>query len=273
VLSYKQAPPEVMDEFETRLSQIPNSLRRTFAGMTIYLDHVMKYMVGNLTKHDMWKSTVLVYVSDNGADPTNTGAGSNWPLRGRKSTLFEGGIKVPAFVYSFLLPLSSQGITYGNMVHATDWLPTLIEGVLGRRDLLASSTIPDSARQRQSLDGVNQWDDILNGGGSYVAKSPPRSEIFVNLDYLNASHFWQGFDTAAIIVAPWKLILNERNETAWPISTQEDTNEHKEGSYEYLFNFLFNLADDPNESTNLIDTYPEKVKSEVEKWLVMFTNV
>jgi arylsulfatase A-like enzyme len=246
-----------MVDYESRLSLIPNAARREFAGMIVYLDHVVQSIVGTLGEYGMWTSTILVYVSDNGADPTS---GSNWPLRGRKATLYEGGVKVPAFIHSPLFPSSSRGITYDNMMHATDWLPTLIEGVLGRGDLLESSDIPGTARQRQGLDGVNQWSHLLSGGGGYSTDSP-RGEILVSLDYLNDTHMWQGQDNAALIFGPWKLILNEKNETAWPLPVEEKSNSHKSGDRTIVSNFLFNLLNDPFEHVNLYDLYPEKVRA------------
>ena len=44
----------------------------------------------------MWARTLLVWTTDNGA-PVHVG-GSNHPLRGGKSTNFEGGVRVPRFV-------------------------------------------------------------------------------------------------------------------------------------------------------------------------------
>ena len=41
---------------------------------------------------------VMLFFSQNGG--ASYIAGSNWPLRGAKSTLWEGGTRVPAFVYS-----------------------------------------------------------------------------------------------------------------------------------------------------------------------------
>jgi arylsulfatase B/arylsulfatase I/J len=225
--------------------------------MTIYLDSVVNSLVISLKAAGMWNDTVFVYASDNGGYHPYKGYGNNWPKRGSKASLFDGGIKVPAFVHSPLLQASSRGITYDNLMHVTDWLPTLIEGALCRGDLLESSDIPGSARQRQGLDGVNQWSHILSGGGGYSTDSP-RGEIMVNLDYLNSTHQWQGFDTAAIIVGSWKLIIGQTNETNWPVPTNDASSWNQDSSV--YFNFLFNLADDPNEHTNLYDVYPETVR-------------
>ena len=48
----------------------------------------------------LWESTLLVFVSDNGG-PTNGAEGTasnNFPMRGGKNTLWEGGTRVVALV-------------------------------------------------------------------------------------------------------------------------------------------------------------------------------
>jgi arylsulfatase B len=55
-----------------------------------------------------------------------TDGGKNSDLRGTKATLFEGGTKVDAFIYSPLLPSDVVGTVYSNLFHVTDWFPTLL---------------------------------------------------------------------------------------------------------------------------------------------------
>ena len=50
--------------------------------------------------------------------------GSNQPLRGAKSSIYEGGTRVPGFVYGHRV--SRQGEINNGMVHASDWFPTLV---------------------------------------------------------------------------------------------------------------------------------------------------
>lgn len=46
----------------------------------------------------MMDNTLVVFASDNGGCPS--GGGNNYPFRGYKHTLFEGGVRTPALVYS-----------------------------------------------------------------------------------------------------------------------------------------------------------------------------
>ena len=46
----------------------------------------------------MMDNTLVVLASDNGGCPS--AGGSNFPYRGFKHTLFEGGVRTPALVYS-----------------------------------------------------------------------------------------------------------------------------------------------------------------------------
>ena len=89
---------------------------------------------GALQARDMWATTVLRATSDNGAVPMevlNTQAGSNWPLRGQKFRTYEGGTKVPAFLYSALLPAAPRGSTYAGLVHIVDVAPNHSGIVMG----------------------------------------------------------------------------------------------------------------------------------------------
>jgi len=100
----------------SELSSIPNIDRRTFAAMTIYLDLVVANITSILTEKGMWDETIFIYASDNGGDSAAVGSGNNMPLRGRKSNYFEGGVRVPAFIYSKLLPSSCSVSISSNLL-------------------------------------------------------------------------------------------------------------------------------------------------------------
>ena len=74
--------------------------------------------------YDHYDNTIMIFFSDNGGMwkqgdgnfdfiddfflPFNP-EGSNFPLRGNKSNIWEGGVRVPAFVHSPLLKKKAQG--------------------------------------------------------------------------------------------------------------------------------------------------------------------
>ena len=70
----------------------------------------------------LWNDTVVIFSSDNGGDPFFRGF--NYPLRGYKKTLWEGGVRASAFVHGQML--KRRGVISHDLIHATDWYPTLI---------------------------------------------------------------------------------------------------------------------------------------------------
>ncbi|KAK3733367.1 hypothetical protein RRG08_004795 [Elysia crispata] len=175
--------------------------------------------------------------------------GNNFPLRGGKFSLFEGGTRVPAFVHSPLL--RNTGLTYAGIIHAVDWFPTLLS---------AAGILPRESPS--DLDGVDQWEAI-------TAMSPSRrSEVVYNLDY----HPLPIQGRAAIRVGEYKLITGYpgvfhdwyrpgAEDQGFPHSTVREMlrapglNQSQE-----QFEYLFNLQDDPTEQTNLYSTLPGIVR-------------
>ena len=248
------APDEVFERHATTLNRIGNTQRRIFAAMTILLDDAARNLTDTLIEADMWKNTLFIYASDNGGAPVIYGAGSNFPLRGKKSFLFEGGVRVNAFIHSPLLPSSLSGKTFDGLVHVSDWVPTIVEGVLGRPDVLGAAG---------HLDGVNQWPAITGLGLDNSSEISPREEILLNIDSLGPSGKTQGFITAAIRHKNYKLIVNEFNVTTWPVPT---TDQVRHFSAELVMgSFLYDIDEDPFETTNLFDQYPDVVARLMER--------
>lgn len=84
--------------------------------------------------------------------PTDNGGqvfkgASNYPLRGNKGTLWEGGIKAVGFVNS--PKINSRARSEKGLMHVTDWFPTLVR--------LAAGKLEDI---KNSLDGYDQWSFI-----------------------------------------------------------------------------------------------------------------
>lgn len=84
-----------------------------------------------------------------------------------KFTLFEGGIRGVACLYS---PLIKQtGRVVNQMIHVTDWLPTLYSAAGGNlNDLL-------------DIDGKDQWHNLLN------SRTDARDFLLLNIDEVAGS--------------------------------------------------------------------------------------
>nr|CAD7449137.1 unnamed protein product [Timema bartmani] len=99
-------------------------------GMLARLDESVGKIVEAIAERGMLDNSILVFLSDNGAQTfgLHTNEGSNWPLRGSvcpqlKFTLFEGGVRGTCAIWS---PLIQQtGRVSSDLIHISDWLPTL----------------------------------------------------------------------------------------------------------------------------------------------------
>ena len=191
------------------------------------LDRLVGQVIASLKATGLYNNTVVVFSSDNGGD-ANFG-GNNLPLRGQKETLWEGGLRVPAFVHSPLLPPTARGSVSHQLFHITDWLPTL-----ARAGGMSAAEI-----RRHSFDGVDQWEALRRQGGGGGGGSGPRTEAVLNLNE-NAYGRLQG----AIREGPYKLMVDmmrRSSEFIEPVPV---------GSRDFAYS-LFNVVEDPRETVNL----------------------
>ena len=98
------------------------------------------------------EKTLIIYASDNGGCKDN--GGYNTPLRGGKHHLWEGGVRVPAFVTAAFLDNSVVGSTYKGMFHVTDWMPTIF-GIISDKSGTDVTTVLEGDE-----DGMNQWENM-----------------------------------------------------------------------------------------------------------------
>ena len=91
-----QPPPEWLDKVSQREPQL-DSARAANVAFIEHLDFNIGRITEYLKSNDMIDNTILCFTSDNGG--ALRFAQRNLPLRGGKQEHFEGGIKVPTFIY------------------------------------------------------------------------------------------------------------------------------------------------------------------------------
>ncbi|XP_054166666.1 arylsulfatase B-like [Oppia nitens] len=161
-----QAPEQYIDRFK----HIKDQRRRTFVAMVSALDDSMGKVFAALQKADILDNTIIIFTADNGgatggADgkSIDNSIGSNWPLRGAKYTLWEGGIRGNAFIWS---PLLNKHYISDHLMHIQDWLPTIYSAIGG------------NVQDLGPIDGIDMW-NVLNNN----LKSP-RKHVLHNIDPL-----------------------------------------------------------------------------------------
>lgn len=154
--------------------------------MVSKLDESVGTVLQTLAAKQMLQNTIVAFISDNGAPTVGQfrNWGSNYPLRGMKDTLFEGGVRSVACVWSPLLVQS--GRVSRDLIHITDWLPTLFTAAGG-----------DSSLLDLDVDGIDQWASLV-----YDLPSA-RSDILLNIDEKTRN--------AALRLSNWKLIVGKYN--------------------------------------------------------------
>jgi arylsulfatase A-like enzyme len=114
-----QAPPKYLERFPN----IKDVRRKTFAAMMSAMDDAVGRVLEQVRNAGQEDNTLIVFFSDNGS-PGKTTTASNGPLRGRKATTLEGGIRVPfCMQWKGKIP---AGKTYENPIIQLDLLPTCI---------------------------------------------------------------------------------------------------------------------------------------------------
>ena len=160
-----QAPPDVVASF----AHVQDPARRTFAAMAAVVDEGVGNITAALERSGADANSVVLVTGDNGG--TIRHGGSNYPLRGFKGSLWEGGCRASAFVYSRLLP-PRPNHTWKGLFHVSDWLPTTLE--------LAGVRPADMPR---ALDGFPMWSALVRGGAS------PRTELLHEIDRIAEERF------------------------------------------------------------------------------------
>ena len=118
-------PYEAKPEILATLSYIADPQRKLFAGVLVSLAEAVGTIAAALRADGLYENTLIVLAGDNGG----IDAGKTKPLRGRKASLYEGGIRVPFFAsWPSVLP---AGTTYRKPVSTLDLFPTFLAAAGG----------------------------------------------------------------------------------------------------------------------------------------------
>ncbi|XP_026682470.1 uncharacterized protein LOC103513493 isoform X2 [Diaphorina citri] len=193
-------PLQAPDHYLNIHRHIEDFKRSKFAAILHKLDESVGKVVEALEQRRMLSNSIIVFVSDNGgaAAGFNLNAASNWPLRGVKNTLWEGGVRGAGLIWSPLL--ESRGIVAEQYVHVSDWLPTLLSAAkqnsfLNRTNSEKSTHENRIPRNENCIprygnctdEKITSKSDIPNYVNSTVENIIPRYENSI-LRYENGTH-------------------------------------------------------------------------------------
>jgi arylsulfatase A len=222
--SMVHVPLHVSDKFRGKTK------RGLFGDVVEEVDWSVGQILDTLRKSKLDRRTLVVFTSDNGPWLSyGDHAGSAKPLREGKGTMFDGGCREPTVMWW------PGTVPAGTVCHTPamtiDLLPTIAH--------LVGAKLPD-----HPIDGKNIWPLIAGEPG---AQSPHE-----------AYYFYWGRELQAIRMGKWKLHFPHKYRTlaGRPGGTGGNPAPYEEAEIGLS---LFDLEQDPGETTDVKDQHPDVV--------------
>ena len=229
VHSRYDAKKALIEKYRSKIDPANPQRNPVMAAMIESLDDAVGTLMKSLEDEGLADNTIVVFFSDNGGNMydrvDNVAPTNNWPLRGGKGTIYDGGTRSPLV---FIWPEAVKGGTKSqDIVQSIDFYPTFL-------DMLNLET-PEGLE----FDGVS-FLPALKG------RHLDREAIFCHWPH-NPPHTGAKSSTY-VRKGDWKLIRFYYDGDKQP----DDTYAHR---YE-----LYNLKYDPGELNNLANAQPGEVQ-------------
>ena len=252
-------------QMDDRQRAIEMRKMEVYAAMISAMDVEIGRLIGYLEDRDQLNNTIIVFVSDNGPEDNdiadlynnrvwiprtfdnrlnNLGLigsyiwlGEQWaqvsatPLRLYKTYLSEGGMRVPAIIR---LPNSDYKGRINDYISVKDIAPTLLD---------LAGVEPQDLEHKKAVKTGRVLTSLLQG-------KPAQSD--------QHSEGWEMFGNKAFYSGNWKLL---RLEPPFNLVAEPNSGQIVNGKWQ-----LYNLVDDPQESVDLADKHPERIRPMIEQW-------
>lgn len=199
------------------------SSRNNFVAVLTQYDKQIGRLLDGIERLGIRENTLIIFTSDNGALPTFDNARTNG-LRGSKNSLYEGGINMP-FIVCWPGKIKAGGTDNEHVISAVDIYPSLCA-------ITGAKQIPGYAYSGEDMS------EVLLGVASHKRSKDLMWDFGRNKYFNKPARTNQRSPHLAIRRGDWKLLV-------------DSDGQHVE---------LFDIKNDPHETTNLADKYPELVK-------------
>ena len=196
-----------------------------FYGMIANLDENVGKFENFLDKKGLRENTILIYMSDNGTQSTQAAAIFNAGMRARKTSVYEGGHRVPLFV-RWPAGEFRHGNEIDELTQVQDLLPTLIE--------LCELNLVGTVLAKPEFDGVSLA-NLLKRSESNL---PERKLV---IQYRVSGEPW---DPAVVLWDKWRLLKEKKGRKA-PRNVKPAE--------------LYHIGRDPGQTTNVAADNPKIV--------------
>ncbi len=207
-----------------------------YYGCITAMDDQMGRLQAKLEELKIADNTLIIFTSDNGpsSSVTKKGIASAGPFRGTKHTIYEGGLRVPTFLY---WPSKiKKGQRSDAMTGTVDILPT-VSSLLEYRK---------GKKSKNPLDGVSLT-PLIEG----KPFAPKRSLFF------GYQRLYKGVKTMALTDGRYKILRRPTPEGESPFTKMPDF-DHAELWQANALYALYDLQEDPGETNDLKSKMPER---------------